>query len=285
MPPERAARAVLDLVDLAIRHLTVEQRGETTLASHDERVLRRVVESLEAHRHAIAVPKVTRRTKLLTPEQAAIGYLRIDFDHLCRAAAGAKFTRDRDKTLEELLWRACQREAPQLEITREHVRAAVSAVRDEVLKKLEAEGADEDWLLPGPWDETTNKKQWQATAVAAGRLLRRVLEQATPRPPSCAESSTAEYAYRVKAAGPALAARSILPLHRLMYLATVLGASPDVAPQVASQLHESLRAARSSGSGTPISELFGRTEWANAVVPEGSNWAAPENPWDKKVRR
>lgn len=221
---EAMATALLDLVDLSLRVATSEQRGRTSLLEQDRRVLTEVVRALERHRDAAPVADVKRRVKVLTPEQQALGFVRLDFDALCRMAAQEGFTRKRDRVLVDELWSACQREVPDLAVQRDDVEKALARVRDPILRERERNEDRSDWLKPDPDSEESSGKTGWGTSPIAGELLRAIIDACGVKPEvSYAPSSTSENARRLKEAGPALAARTTTAAQRLTYICGLMG--------------------------------------------------------------
>jgi hypothetical protein len=247
LDPISVAEAVLDLCDLAIRNVTVDQRGRTSLAAKDEAVLRAIVNSLEGHRHAHAAVTVGSKVQRLTPDMQSLGWIRHQFDDLCRYAAEQPPTPERDQKLAEHLSRACGFPV-RFKIRPEHVEQAVEEVRQASLDNRARQGNDEDLAgIPSDWLRTAKSSDDRFSAVSAsGKLLEAVIRISgetsaraqIPRPldASFSGSSTAEYSQRVLTQIKAATARLVKPSARLTFLMTVLGAPLNEAPWLAYQL-------------------------------------------------
>lgn len=255
--PLVVAQAVLDFCDLAIRCVTVRQRGQTYLAAKDASVLEDLLGKLAEHRHAfvgkLASPAKGKRRVLrplrakarvatLNPDQRAIGWIRYLFDKHCKEAAESSPSRERDWHLGQRLLTACSDGSglPILRcrfgLTSEHVYAAIDAVKALAERPRSTSYAEKasDWLRGAKRSDARF-----SSVSAAGELLRELLERCPERDRIQAKfsgSTTADYAEKAHLQLKAEKARLVEPLERLTFLTTVLGVPLAEAPWAAYQI-------------------------------------------------
>lgn len=266
LSPPKIAEALLDLCDLAIRHLLRDERGRTTLAEKDDSVLQTVVARLAAHRHAYAAPEVGRKVQTLTPEMKSLGWLRLMFNDLCGFAAQRKATLERDGILSHSLAEACVK-VGRLEIRPEHVERAVDEVRrlgnsnyERLQQKEDVSDLSSDWLRNAlPNDER------QSPSMAAGKILSVAITESGGSMPNSG-SSTAEYSQRVVLDLKPSVARKVSPQERLTFLVTVLGAPREVAPWVAYQVNTVLAVEGESPRGSFAFRAYDEQEQTTLIA-------------------
>lgn len=258
-------QAVLDMLDLAYQCLTVEQRGHTSLADKDAKLLRDVMGRLAHHRDAHAGKAVGRKIQVLTPDMQALGWLRRSLDELCRYAVKQPATEERDRVLATAMERYFIGARDRFRVDRKHLDEAFVQV-----KRRAAERArfDRPGRRPKDWLRLTKDSDNRENALsAAGELLRVAVELSGAKlDASLSVSSTADYAKKVVIQLRARTVRRVTPLERLGYLMTVLGVPLEEVPWVAWQVSMALAGERLLGRKVDGSFLLTCRD-PNAPVP------------------
>lgn len=226
------ARSVLDLLDLAYQCVTVGQRGRTSLADKDAKLLRDIVGRLSSYRDAHAAKKVGRKIQVLTPDMQALGWLRRSLDQLCLYAVKQPPSDERDALLARSMEGHFIRAFDHFRVDRRHIDEAFALVKQQVAKRAKYDkpgGRPKDWL------RLTKDSDNRGSAMsAAGEILRVAVEvSGATVDASLSVSSTADYAKKVVVQLRARTVRRVTPLERLGYLMTVLGVPLEEVPWVA----------------------------------------------------
>lgn len=229
------ALAVLDFVDLAMRCLGAAQRGRTSLANKDAKILRDIAKKLQRHRHAVPLKQVRRKVPILSPDMKTLGNLRFWLDDICSTAASRPPSEERDQNIAERIQWVFETHEAAFGVGRQQIDDAVYTLRSRVSRRLRMEeepGAERDWLKAAKRNDNRNSPR-----TAAGELLRLIVKNA-PHPPSAglSVSSTAEYVKRNAEQGDQGRRRTVFANQRLTYLMTVLGVPLEEAPWVAFQV-------------------------------------------------
>jgi hypothetical protein len=150
-----AGKAVLDLCDLAIRCLSVDQRGRTTLAVDDEATFRKIAELLDRQKDLYAAEKIGRKTPELTADMQKLGWLRLALNDLCEYAAeyATKYAASKTESdaVDELLAQEMEklffRSRDRVPVEREHIEKAIRAAkRSEKALRADPDRPPRHWL-------------------------------------------------------------------------------------------------------------------------------------------
>ncbi|MEI7705527.1 MAG: hypothetical protein WCK73_13130 [Deltaproteobacteria bacterium] len=314
-------RAVFDMMDLAIRVLSADQRGRTLASERDARELRDIAERLEFLRDVLPFPGAdANHPKKLTRTQFYLGRLRNAVNAICSDAREEGVDGDdraRDAALSADLQRELGKFLAKLDMqgsvsalqVEEAVTKALRSMKEQTRERRAPVDQDLDWI-----ESTLPRRAYEDGALSrrgkpfspnkplhgapsAGELLRLVLDDLpVVIPGGHGPSSTAMYCAQVLDAEPAIAARAVAANERLTYLATLLGVPYEEAPWTALRIR--LLAQGHGGEKKPSPrtlddwrlaeptpyELPGREQWQAMLDAFYSELSRPEDDMPRLMR-